>query len=237
VRTYERHQLKQDKFAATVSEKLTWAVEHRSKLVAAAIVVGLVAIALIGGWWLWGYRNQQANLALGTAMQTYNASITVANVPPEPGTVSFPSSQARARAAYGEFHKVAERYGLTKAGQMAKYMAATSALDMGDNKTAESELKAVADSGNKDVASLAKMALAGLYRDTNRNPEALKIYQALLEQPTLTVPKGTVQLELASLYERTGQAPQAGKLYSEIMKDAPGSAAASIANRRLSQMK
>jgi len=105
---------------------------------------------------------------------------------------------------------------------------------MGDLKTGEPELKKVADSGDADMSALAKLALAGVYRATNRNNEALEIYKSLVDHPTASVAKATAQLELASLYEATNQKSEAGKLYSQIMKDDPRSFAASVANQRLS---
>lgn len=234
MRTYERHQLKQDKFAESVTGKISWVMEHRSRVIAASILAALVLFAAIGAAWLWNYRNDKANVALGDAMKTYDAAVVPAGTPTEPGTPTFTSSQARARAAYDKFHSVASQYGLTKAGQMAKYMAATSAINMGDLKTAESELKTVADSGNKDLASLAKLALAGLYRDQQRSSDALQLYKQLVDKPTDSVSKATAQLALAALYESTNQRAEAGKLYSEIMKNDPRSAAASIANQHLS---
>jgi predicted negative regulator of RcsB-dependent stress response len=237
VRTYERHQLKQDKFAATTKETISWAVEHRTKLVAACIVVAVVVIVVAGGTWIWSYRNQQANSAFGKALSIYNAPLVTGGNPAPSELVSFPSSKERARVAHNEFQKVADQYGMTKAGKTARYMAAVTALEMGDSKAGEQELRAVADSGDKDLASLAKLALAGVYRDTNRNSEALQIYKDLIEHPTASVSKATAQLQLASLYEATNQSSEAGKLYSEIMKDDPRSYAASVANQHLSAMK
>jgi hypothetical protein len=48
VRSYTRHQLKENAFAETTAETITWAVEHRSKLIAAATVVAIVAAAALG---------------------------------------------------------------------------------------------------------------------------------------------------------------------------------------------
>ena len=45
MRSYTRHQLKENAFAETTAETISWAVEHRSKLIAAAIVVAIVAAA------------------------------------------------------------------------------------------------------------------------------------------------------------------------------------------------
>jgi predicted negative regulator of RcsB-dependent stress response len=150
---------------------------------------------------------------------------------------SFTSGAERARAAHSQFQKVADQYGWTNAGRIALYMSGVTALDMGDAKAAEQDLKSVADGRDADLASLAKLALAGLYRDGGHTAEAQKLYQELIDHPTNSVTKATAQLQLASLYANNNQSSEAGKLYSEIMKDDPRSAAAGIANQRLSSAK
>ena len=59
------------------------------------------------------------------------------------------------------------------------------------------------------------MALAGLYRQTERNGQAVDLYQQLIKNPTNTVPASAAKLQLAALYETTNPA-QAKKLYAEI---------------------
>lgn len=237
MRTYERHQLKQDRFAATTRETISWAVEHRTKLITGLVVVAVVLVAVIGGAYLWNYRSQQANVALGSAMQTYNADIRPANVPAPPNIVTFTSAKDRARAAHDEFQKVADQYGHTKSGQIARYMAGITLVDLGDLPAAEKELKAVADSGNEDLASLAKLALAGAYRNTNRDKDALALYKDLVDHPTRSVSKSEAELELGSFYEGTNQGTEAVKMYEDILKTDSGSAAAQLASQRMQGIK
>ena len=75
MRSYTRHQLKQDAFAETTADTITWAVENRSKLIAAGIVLAVVAAAAMGAWAFVNYRNQQASQELSGALQKYNAPI------------------------------------------------------------------------------------------------------------------------------------------------------------------
>ena len=48
MRSYTRQQLKQNAFAETTADTISWAVEHRSKLIAAAIVAVVVAASALG---------------------------------------------------------------------------------------------------------------------------------------------------------------------------------------------
>ncbi len=237
MRTSERRQLKQDRFAETTKETISWAVEHRAVLVTSLIAAAVVVAIGLGSWWYWNTRNQQANMALGKAMETYNAPLRPASTPAPSEMVTFTSAQERARVAHNEFQKVADQYGHTSSGKIARYMAGITAIDAGDTKGGEQELKEVADTGNNDISALAKLALAGVYRNTGRDKDAVELYKSLMAKPAPSVSKATAQLALASLYEATNQGTEANKLYAEILKQEPRSAAAGIANEKMQAAK
>ncbi|MFB3918213.1 MAG: tetratricopeptide repeat protein [Terriglobales bacterium] len=232
MRAYTRHQLKQDAFAETVKEQVSWVVVHRKKLVTAGIIVGVALVAALGAWAYLNHRNQQAGTALGLAMTVYQAPIVPPGTPAQPEIRTFDSAAERARAAHAEFQKVADEYSHTKSGEIARYFAALTATDMGDTMAGEKELKQVASSANSDLASLAKLALANRYRDANRIQDAIPLYKELIDNPTRTVAKGTVQLELASAYEISNQKLEAAKIYEQIMKEDANSPAARIVARQ-----
>jgi lipopolysaccharide biosynthesis regulator YciM len=140
---------------------------------------------------------------------------------------------ARAQAAQKAFKNVADSYSMGKPGKVARYMEGVSAMQAGDNNLAEQELKASSDSGDKEVAAMAKMALASLYRSSNRQSDAARIYKDLADHPTETVSKAAAQLEMAEMYEATDP-QQAANLYQQIAKENPQTAAAQIASSKLS---
>ena len=88
---------------------------------------------------------------------------------------------------------------------MARYFAGVTFHDLGDNASAENDLKQVSDSRYKEIASLAKVALASVYHDTNRNSQAVELYKQLIDHPTVSVGKNTAQFLLASQYESMAQ--------------------------------
>ena len=79
--------------------------------------------------------------------------------------------------------------------------------------------------------------MAGLYHDTNRNPQAIAIYKDLADHPTASVGKGTAQVLLASLYEESQQPDQARALYQQMQKESPASPIAQLATQKLQAMK
>ena len=233
MRSYTRHQLKQDAFRAQTTETISWAVEHQSKLITAAIVVGVIVAVVLGGWWYVDYRDQLAQSELAAAMQKYDAPIREAGQPPLPNEVSFASAQERARASNVDFTRIADKYGFTQTGQIARYFAGITAHDLGDTANAEKALQMVAGSRYKEIASLAKLALAGIYHDTNRDAQAIALYKDLADHPTASVGKSTAQFLLASLYEESHQPDQARALYQQMQKESPASPVAQLASQKL----
>ena len=109
-------------------------------------------------------------------------------------------------------------------------------MEAGDKTAAEQELKTASNFSDKDVAALARMALASIYRGTNRASDAIAIYKDISEHPTVTVPKSQAQLELAEMYESTDP-QQATLIYQQLQKDDPRSPAAQLAGQKLAKSK
>jgi predicted negative regulator of RcsB-dependent stress response len=237
VRSYTRHQLKQDSFRTSTTETISWVVEHQSKLVAAGIAVAVVVAAVLAGWWYVDYRDQQAQSQLSQAIEKFNAPIRPAGTPATPDMASFASAQERAKVTNAEFTRIADQYSFTQSGRVARYFAGITLHDMGDNAGAEKDLKDVANSRNKEIASLAKLALAGIYHDTNRDPQAIALYKDLADHPTASVGKNTAQFLLASLYEESHQPDQARALYQQMQKESPTSPVAQLASQKLQALK
>ncbi len=237
MRTETRHQLKQDKFATTAAETYSWAVEHRNKLIYGGIIAAVALAALLGSWTYMRHRSEAASKALGEAMATYSAPIRPAGMPADTAIRSFASADERARAAYGEFAKVADEYSHTQSGAIARYLAGLTAKEMNDTAKAEDNLKKTADSSDEDLSSLAKLALAGVYRDTNKDAQAIEIYKGLIDHPTRSVAKSTAQLQLAEMYQAKNQPQDAAKLYEQIRKDDPQGVAAEIAAQNMGATK
>jgi predicted negative regulator of RcsB-dependent stress response len=233
VRSYTRHQLKQDAFATSTAETISWAVEHRSLMTSAAIATAVI-IALVAGVWAFiAYRDQQARTQLALVIEKFNQPVRPPGTPATPEMPSYGSSEERAKATNAEFTRIADKYSLTQSSQVAGYFAGITARDMGNNAAAEKDLQEVAGSRYPEIASLAKLALAAVYHDTGKNSQAVDIYRQLIEHPTVSVGKSTAQFALASLYEATARPDEARHLYEQMQKESPGTMVAQLAGQRL----
>ena len=214
---YTRQQLKQDKLAETAAEAVHWTVAHRKTIISGAIALAVLVAAGISIFWYRDYRQAGAAQKFGDALVTYNAPV-LPDASQGNQMVSFASVADRALAAKKQFYAISAEYGSARAGQWAHYFAALCEVDLGNYDVAEGQLKDVAKSRNVEVSSLAKLALASVYRNQKKDSDAVAVYKDLIDHPTLSVPKTTAQLGLADLYQASEPA-EASKLYEQIAKD------------------
>ena len=241
MRAETRHQLKTDKFTrATIGAAEAtahWSLEHKSKIIAGVAIAAVVLAAVAGMWYYIGQQDNQANLELTQAVRTLETPIRPAGTPDTPNVASFASAQGRAEGARKQLQAVVDKYPHTHTADIARYLLGTTSVELGDNATAERELKEVASSYNKDLAALAKLALASFYGNANRTKDALDLYKQLIDKPTDTVSKVMAQLQLASLYESSQQPLEAKRIYQQIVKENPKTQAESLAQSKLQSLK
>ena len=215
--------LKHDQFVDTTAHGISWASENRGTLIVGAAIVALIILLIIGGFVFYNYRSEQAATAFGAAMQAYQTPLAQPGQAVPPGVKTFPSVVERAKAANTQFLQVANQYGMTPSGKLARYFTGLTYIEANQNASAEDALKKVASGWDRDLAALAKLSLAQLYRQTSRDQQAIELYNQLTAKPTTTVPAGLAQLQLAELYESEGKSADAKKIYAQLKdKDAKG---------------
>jgi predicted negative regulator of RcsB-dependent stress response len=241
VRAETRHQLKQDRFSrATIdaAEKTAhWTVEHQSKLILVGVIAAVVAAAVLGGWYYLSQQDQKASLELNQAIRNLDAPLRNAGEAAQPDFPSFTSAKDRSTEARKRFQAIVDKYPHTRSSEVARYFVGRTAADLGDNAAAERELRQIVSNSDADLAALAKLSLAAVYRNTNRSKEALDIYKQLIDKPTQTVGKSTAQLEMAATYQAMQQPEEAKRIYQQVQKDNPSTEMAEIAAAKLAELK
>jgi tetratricopeptide (TPR) repeat protein len=212
-----KRELKQpDKFVTLTDHGIAWAKENRQSAIITSVLVLAVILVLVGGLAFYSHRSDEANTALGNALNTYQTPIAAPGQQVPPGMKTFTSVKDRAQAANPQFADVASRYGMTKDGKVALYFAGITFIEEGQNQSAEDALKSVASSWNGDLAALAKLALAQLYHQTGRGDQAVALYQDLAKGNATTISPGLARIELAEMYESEGKIDDARKIYAEL---------------------
>jgi TolA-binding protein len=241
VRAETRHQLKQDAFSRATMEAAertaNWSVEHQSTLIIAGTVVTVVLASILGGWYYLSAQDTKASFELSQAVRTMDTPLRPTGVPAQPDSPSFGSAKERSDAARKQLQSIIDKYPHTRTADMARYLLGVIAANNNDAATAERDLKAVASSGNRELASIAKLALASFYGDNNRTKDAVPLYQELINKPTASVGKVAAQLRLAELYQHSNQPADAKRTYEQIKKDNPAGEAGQLATQKLAELK
>lgn len=229
--TRTRHALKKDKFAQAAASSASWIGEHRTSTVRWVVIIGVVLVAAIGGLVFWNIRSSAANTALGAALDVYTTPLAVPGAPPDAS--AYTTAAARAKEANREFVAIAQDYSWLPVAAKARYFAGITYEDLGQNSDAETDLKAAAGSSDRNVGNLAKLALAGLYRQTSRDNDAIALYNEIVAKPSGTVSASVAQLDLADLYAAEGKQDMARALWAKVKDADKDGAAGSIASGKL----
>lgn len=229
--TKTRHSLKQDRFAKATASSMSWLSLHRSGVMRLVIVAVVVLVAGASALIYWSWSSTKADSALGAAMDTYSMPLAQPGAPAASGV--YTTAADRAKAANQQFVAVARQYGWLSESAKAHYFAGVTYEELGNNTSAETELKAAAGAWDRNLANLAKLALAGLYHQMDRDAEAINIYNALAAKPSETVPAAVAQLDLAELYKEEGKTDQARKLWAAVKDANKDGMAGSIAAQKL----
>jgi TolA-binding protein len=192
---------------------------------------------VVGVWYYLGQQDQKASLDMSGAVRTLNTPVRPPNMPAQEDAPSFASVSERATAAHKQFQSIVDKYPHTHSAEFAHYFLGLTDADLGDKASAEREFQKVISSANSEVAALAKMALASVYRNTGRSKDAIEIYKQLAAKPTSTVGKSAAQMELAATYQANNQPLEAKRIYETIQKENPATEAGQLALSKLQQLK
>lgn len=207
-----RKELKSDKFALEVEHTVEYVSEHRKQVIRYCTAGAIVLLLVFGTY---GYRRRQHTLrqeALAAALEIYQAPLG-----PSPSELirSFPTAQDKEKAAAKAFTDVATKYAGSDEGTIARYYLGIVAADGGRLADAEKALKEVADSGEKNYASLAKLPLAEIYKSEGKTAEGEKVLRSLIAKPTDFVSKDQATIALARLLASSNPA-EARKLLEPL---------------------
>jgi predicted negative regulator of RcsB-dependent stress response len=208
-----RKELRTDGFAVAVEHNVEYVSEHRKQL----IQYGAIGLAVIlAGAGIYGYlthaKSVRENL-LTDAIGIQESQVTPGALP---GSGTY-GTEAKTAAAQKAFTAIATEHSSAKEGLIADYYLGCIAADAGKLDEARKHFQSVADSGNKDYSSLAKLSLAEVDYMQNRAAEGEKILRGLIDHPTLLVSKDQATISLARHLAKTNPA-EARKLLDPLIK-------------------
>jgi TolA-binding protein len=217
-----RRELKQDEFRESFGRLEDYAKQHYKEILNLVIVVIAVVGLALGLKYYVDRQNGEASLALSAALKTFRGYV---GTPPQgavdPGMATFPTAQEKYKKALEQFTAIVQKYRIyprPKAVSIALYHVGVCQALLGDQAAAIKTLQEASRDREREIAALAQFALAGELVKAGKLPDAAKMYQALADRPTLSVPRATALLALADAYRAT-QPAQARQIYERVEKE------------------
>lgn len=227
-----RKELKKDEIRETLAHGYEAVVSHQAATVYILIAAIIVALSVIG-WKTYSERQSaKATAAFDLAMKSFSAPVRVVGQAIEPGQLSFADDTSKYNDAAQKFSDAAGKFPRTRPGQLARYYAALSNEKLNKNDDARRNLQQLADTDDFDFASMARFELAQLDDRGGQSDAAAKLYQQLLDKPSILVPKPVVLLAFAQHYAGKNPA-EATKLYNQIKSEYPDTPVAEQADQEL----
>lgn len=219
-----RKDMKTDRFAVAVEHQIEYVAAHRTAMVRwGAVALGLLLIGL----GLYFYRSHQRTVReerLADAIQIQEAPVGAAA---QPGVRTFSTEEAKRTEVVKAFTAIVNEFPGTTEGYIAQNFLGAIAGDQGKMDEARKRFQSVADSGDKNFSSLAKLSLAQIDFAENRSAEAEKLLRDLMDHPTELVSKEQATIVLARGIGKTKPA-EARKLLEPLRTGAGGVSQAAI---------
>jgi predicted negative regulator of RcsB-dependent stress response len=195
--------VKSDEFKQQVWHGVDFLKEHTAeakKYGGIALAVLVVAGAI---YFYVGHQAEAREEALAHALRVDQATVG-SNT--QAANLHFNTQEEKDKASETAFREIAAKYPGTQEGAIALINLGQAAVDKGDMKEGEKDLKSVVDSAPAAFASQAALALATLYNLEGNTAEAQKLLENLVKNPTVTVSKEEAQLALARVQVKTNPA-------------------------------
>ena len=235
MKAQQRHQLKQNDFAATVTRISNVVAENRDRVLMAGVAL-IVIIVIGGGYLFWRkHTNDQASGLLGAAMAIQEAPIAPASTLPGAGQTpgTYPTDKARQEAALAAFQQVATSFPSTDSGIAARYQAAATLLTLGRLGEAEQAFQDVASRGSSLYSQMARLGVAETLVAEGQYDKAIKAYTDLSADRDGPLPVDGILMQLARACMKAGKPQDARAAFKRVVDEFPESNFVTEARQKL----
>jgi TolA-binding protein len=240
----ERHKLKENEFARTVTHARE-VVEERKRDIGLIVTVAAILIGVVGGYLWWQQRRDStAAASFASAMAIHEAPVVPIPEPApgspapvqQPGT--YPTERAKLEAALPKFVEAADRYPSSGPGIAARYQAASILAVLGRYPEAEQRYQEVIDrAGNTIYRRTARLGLADVQVAQGKFDSAINIYTEMSRETNSQIPIDSVLMQLGRAYARAGRKEEAAGAFNRIVNEFPESFYSADARRELDLVK
>lgn len=246
MKTTERRHLKHNELADALGRAGDYYTHHRRTLT--YVIVGAVlAVVAIGGFFAWRQSiDTKARALLAEAMVVSESRIQQPAPPPggtadkpgdpvqAPGT--FPTEQAKLDASLPKFLAAADAYPTSDAGRTARYLAASTLVQLGRFDDAVTQYDHVISGGAGIVGNTARLGRAEAQLRAGKYDAAIATFKEVADQKDGNLPTEALLMELARAYRMAGKNDDARKTLTEIVEQHADSPVATEAKQELEKL-
>jgi tetratricopeptide (TPR) repeat protein len=235
-----KRSIKEDEFASGLEKIAAWAGARRDELRIALGVIIVLGAAAGAALYFQGQRAREAERALQEAMDVFEAPVAT-EIPPgaeKPTGTIYTTADDKWKSAAAAFEGVVRRYGSRPEAERARYYAAICRGRLKQWDEAEKGLKALADIRGSHTLepTLARVALADLYRQRGDVEKAVEAYRSFASDPSVAFPRDYALMSLGSVLEDANRLAEARATYKRLTEDFPGSVYAAEARQRADRL-
>jgi tetratricopeptide (TPR) repeat protein len=212
-----RKELKRDEIREELAGSVGYLVEHRNKVIVIAVLAVVIGAGL--AFYLGHRRTQRAEArkALQGAIELFHGEV---NTETRIGVITFTTTIERRTRTTEAFEAVKQQHPGTGEADTAEYYLALLDIEQEKYQEAQQKLESASRSDDAEAAALARLTLAGVYEQLEKDAEAREQYQYLVDNPTLMVPKERAQLALAR-FLGSREPEKAKEILNELVQE-PG---------------
>ena len=236
-----RHDLKHDKFVDEIGVLTDRARANQRLLLSIGLAVVGIAILIYGFMWWRGGKEEKAQLALASAIETIESPVNdnpnQMQVPPPTTPSKFKTADERNTAAEKEFRAVQAQYSGTDAADLANLYLARLAVSKGDTAGARKGLETfIKEQGDHPL--LGPAARYSLYQLRIENGEATQVANEIdleMKKAKPALPGDALLVLQAQAWDVQGNVAKSRESYRRLLNEFPDSQYAVEAARRAGQ--
>lgn len=199
-----RQELREDTVTTAYVRTMTFAEEHRSKLIAAAVAVVVLILALVGYMYWRSVQNGKAEEALGAILPVYEEGQYEQALD---GTADAPG-----------LLEIVDEYGSTEAGNLARFYTATALFELGRVDEAGRHFAAF-DGGNDILGASALAGEAAAAELAGDHARAARLYERAASAYPSPATAPDFLMAAGRNHEAAGNVNAARQAYERIARD------------------
>ena len=229
-----RRALKHDKFVDEVGILSSRAKANQRLLMTLALTAVAVAAIGYGTYFFRITREEKAQQALSTAIETIDSPLLPAAGQPPVPNARYKTEAERNGAAEKHFQQVVSKFGGTDAADIARLYLARLDVGHGDVLTARKLLKQfIADHPKHILVGSARYSLYQLRIENGESAQIVSELNAEMAKTEPVLPADTLLALLAHAYDAQGNNDKSRETYRRITTEYPDSPYALEAQRRV----